>query len=969
MTRTRALLLAVASGLLTALALPQCLPWLSLRELDPAGHLEWLAWFSLVPAILALGRARSWRAALGLGLAAGLAYFYAAIWWVNHAMTSFGGVPLPLALIGLSLLVLYMAAHWALAFALAWFVRRRMGWPLWAHLPAIWVGTELLRNYLFSGFPWGNLGYLQARHLAVAQLAAVTGVYGIAALLVLVNAVLAALVEARSAHARLPWQPAAGAAVLLAAVVAYGELHLVEVRARAAVAPHLRVALVQGNVNQAIKNVGHSYGAYILGRYVPLTLEADRRGADLVAWPEAAYPFFVPPDLASLSDPRAGLPQLTRAHLLLGAGTFDERVGRDGRSVSEGSNSVFLLRPDLEVVGRYAKHHLVPFGEYVPLAGLLGGVLRSVVPQMVQQRPGAELEVLTFTPTASAEADRRSDPSALSVASPEATRSRRASTQTPTSTTTSTTRPVRLAPMICFDAIFPEVNVAFAELEPDLLLNPTTTLGTATPPAPTSSSPWCACAPSRPARPSHGRPMPECPRSSSRPARCCRGRCRSVRSTLSWRPIRTRHRGCSWRWSRSCGGGPSTLDSATSSLALPACTPQPRWRWPGAAAVPRAKAPPPPGDAWLHRPQSSSPISPGAWRRCGGRFDVERKRNRAAEITRLSEDAGFWSDNARAQGLLKEKAQHEASVQGFDRAFRAFEDARVLYELGEEAKDEATRAEAAQHAAEVELLIEKLEFERMLSGPHDRAAAIVEVKSGAGGVEAMDWAAMLYRMYTRYCERKGWEVEPADLVAGEEAGISSASFFARGEHAYGFLKAEKGVHRLVRISPFDGAARRQTSFAAVDVTPEIDDDIVIDIKEADVRVDTYRSSGAGGQKVNKTDSAVRLTHLPTGIVVAMQNERSQQKNRSMAWKILRSRLYDYEEKRRQVVLDAAEAQKKDINFGSQIRSYVLAPYRLVKDLRTGVETGKVDEVLDGELDQFVEPYLLGVRRTDRVVDD
>jgi len=473
MTRTRALLLAVASGLLTALALPQCLPWLSLRELDPAGHLEWLAWFSLVPALLALGRARSWRAALGLGLAAGLAYFYAAIWWVNHAMTSFGGVPLPLALIGLSLLVLYMAAHWALAFALAWFVRRRMGWPLWAHLPAIWVGTELLRNYLFSGFPWGNLGYLQARHLAVAQLAAVTGVYGIAALLVLVNAVLAALVEARSAHARLPWQPAAGAAVLLAAVVAYGELHLVEVRARAAVAPHLRVALVQGNVNQAIKNVGHSYGAYILGRYVPLTLEADRRGADLVAWPEAAYPFFVPPDLASLSDPRAGLPQLTRAHLLLGAGTFDERVGRDGRSVSEGSNSVFLLRPDLEVVGRYAKHHLVPFGEYVPLAGLLGGVLRSVVPQMVQQRPGAELEVLTFTPTASAEADRRSDPSALSVASPEATRSRRASTQTPTSTSTSTTRPVRLAPMICFDAIFPEVNVAFAELEPDLLLNPT----------------------------------------------------------------------------------------------------------------------------------------------------------------------------------------------------------------------------------------------------------------------------------------------------------------------------------------------------------------------------------------------------------------------------------------------------------------------------------------------------------------
>jgi peptide chain release factor 2 len=212
-------------------------------------------------------------------------------------------------------------------------------------------------------------------------------------------------------------------------------------------------------------------------------------------------------------------------------------------------------------------------------------------------------------------------------------------------------------------------------------------------------------------------------------------------------------------------------------------------------------------------------------------------------------------------------------------------------------------------------------------------------------------------------------VEPADMVAGEEAGISNASFIAHGEFAYGFLKAEKGVHRLVRISPFDSAARRQTSFAAVDVTPEVEDDIVIDIKESDVRVDTYRSSGAGGQKVNKTDSAVRLTHLPSGIVVAVQNERSQQKNRSVAWKILRSRLYELEEKKRLAAREAEEAQKKDINFGSQIRSYVLAPYRMVKDLRTGVETGKVDDVLDGDLEQFITAYLLGVRRADRPVED
>jgi peptide chain release factor 2 len=348
---------------------------------------------------------------------------------------------------------------------------------------------------------------------------------------------------------------------------------------------------------------------------------------------------------------------------------------------------------------------------------------------------------------------------------------------------------------------------------------------------------------------------------------------------------------------------------------------------------------------------------------------VERKRRRVDEIARLSEDPGFWSDNARAQALLKEKAQLEQVAGAWEKVRRSLDDAQALCELAEEAGDEATRAEAAEHAEAVAREVEALEFQRMLSGPHDRAGAIVEVKSGAGGVEAMDWAAMLYRMYTRYCERKGWEVEPADMTAGEEAGISSASFIARGEFAYGFLKAEKGVHRLVRISPFDSAARRQTSFAAVDVTPEIDDDIVIDVKETDVRVDTYRSSGAGGQKVNKTDSAVRLTHIPTGIVVAVQNERSQQKNRGVAWKILRAKLYELEEKKRAAARDAAEAQKKDIDFGSQIRSYVLQPYRMVKDLRTGVETGKVDEVLDGALDQFVQPYLLGVRRTDRAVDE
>lgn len=427
-------LLAILSGALTALALPQAIPWISLAPIDPAGHLEWLAWIGLVPGLLALDRARTWRAALGLGLLAGLAYFYAAIWWVNHAMTAFGGVPFGLAFVGLSFLVLHGAVHWAAAFAAGWAIRRRLGWPWWAHLPAVWVAAELSRNYLLTGFPWGNLGYLQARHLLVAQLASVTGVYGIAALVVLVNCVVHAFLRAALDRRPAPWPLAGATAAVVAAVLAYGASHLRAVRARAAAAPTLRVALVQGNVNQAVKNQGRRYGEQILERYVSLTVEADRRGADLVAWPEAAYPYLVPAGLASFAAVPSGIPPLRHAWLLVGAPAVGER--RDGRDET-GANSVFLLRPDLSVAGRYAKHHLVPFGEYVPLPWLLGRVLRSIVPVMVQQQPGSALRILAVDP------------------GPDGS------------------PPVRLAPMICFDALFPEVNVAFAEGDPDLLLNPT----------------------------------------------------------------------------------------------------------------------------------------------------------------------------------------------------------------------------------------------------------------------------------------------------------------------------------------------------------------------------------------------------------------------------------------------------------------------------------------------------------------
>jgi peptide chain release factor 2 len=281
-----------------------------------------------------------------------------------------------------------------------------------------------------------------------------------------------------------------------------------------------------------------------------------------------------------------------------------------------------------------------------------------------------------------------------------------------------------------------------------------------------------------------------------------------------------------------------------------------------------------------------------------------------------------------------------------------------LLELAEEEEDAVTAAEADQA---FERLAERLiaaKYEQMLSGEHDARDCFLYINSGAGGTEAMDWAGMLARMYLRYCERRGFAVELIDEQAGDEAGLKNVTFYVRGPYAYGYLKAETGVHRLVRISPFDANKRRHTSFAAVFVMPDIEEDIAVEIDPDDLRIDTYRASGHGGQKVNKTSSAIRITHLPTGIVVQCQNERSQHKNKAQAMKVLKARLYALEEKKQQEKMEKLTADKKDIEWGSQIRSYVLQPYQLVKDLRTGHETGNVQAVLDGELQPFIESYLM-----------
>jgi peptide chain release factor 2 len=316
----------------------------------------------------------------------------------------------------------------------------------------------------------------------------------------------------------------------------------------------------------------------------------------------------------------------------------------------------------------------------------------------------------------------------------------------------------------------------------------------------------------------------------------------------------------------------------------------------------------------------------------------------------------FWKDPEAAQKLLQRRKRLESDLDLLKRLQRQEDDTRVLVEWlegGEEVEKDLTAALDA-----LEQTLEGAEFQKMLGGEHDRANAILTINSGAGGTESQDWAEMLLRMYLRWCDRKGYKRDVIDLQPGEEAGIKSATVLVQGEYAYGYLSAEVGVHRLVRISPFDSAARRHTSFASVFVWPELDESIKIDVQDKDLRVDTYRSSGAGGQHVNVTDSAVRITHLPTGIVVSCQNERSQHRNRDSAMKVLKSRLYDIKMKDNQAKLDQISGVKKDIAFGNQIRSYVLHPYQLVKDHRTKEQVGDINRVLDGDIDVFIKTYLM-----------
>ena len=354
-----------------------------------------------------------------------------------------------------------------------------------------------------------------------------------------------------------------------------------------------------------------------------------------------------------------------------------------------------------------------------------------------------------------------------------------------------------------------------------------------------------------------------------------------------------------------------------------------------------------------------------AWTDSGGIFDVEIKRNRIEELNQLMASPDFWNDQGGAQSTVRELKTARATVQEFDALAVAVTDAIALLELAEDEADVATLADVAETLETLATRVDALELKSLLSEEQDHLNAVVSIHPGAGGTESQDWAEMLLRMYLRWAERSGFQTTMLDYQVGDEAGLKDATFEVTGDFGFGYLKSESGVHRLVRISPFDSSGRRHTSFASVFVFPEVDETVEVEILDSEIRIDTFRASGAGGQHVNKTDSAIRLTHLPSGIVVSSQNERSQHRNRDNAFKILRARLYAAKLEEERKKLDTLYEQKMEIAWGSQIRSYVFQPYTLVKDHRTNHEVGDVQRVMDGDIDGFIDAWLRSDRSSAR----
>lgn len=341
----------------------------------------------------------------------------------------------------------------------------------------------------------------------------------------------------------------------------------------------------------------------------------------------------------------------------------------------------------------------------------------------------------------------------------------------------------------------------------------------------------------------------------------------------------------------------------------------------------------------------------------GRALGISSLRDRVAEIEKITAEPGFWDDMENSQKILVEQKQIKDKIEKYETLISDADDAATMVEMAMEENDDSFDEEIVEAVRKIEAEIEKQRLDTLLDGEYDKNNAILTFHAGAGGTEAQDWALMLYRMYVRFAEKNDFKVKVMDILDGDEAGIKSATILIEGLNAYGYLKSESGVHRLVRVSPFDASGRRHTSFASVEVMPEISDDVSIEIRDEDIKVEAHRASGAGGQHINKTDSAIRITHIPTGIVVGCQNERSQKQNREMAMKMLKSKLLEIKEREHLEKIDDIKGDQKEIAFGSQIRSYVFMPYTMVNDHRTGCKVGNVNAVLDGDLGEFINEYL------------
>ena len=353
----------------------------------------------------------------------------------------------------------------------------------------------------------------------------------------------------------------------------------------------------------------------------------------------------------------------------------------------------------------------------------------------------------------------------------------------------------------------------------------------------------------------------------------------------------------------------------------------------------------------------------------GASLNLDAKKERIAELSRYMEAPDFWDDPERSQKMTKELKSLEDTVKSYTTLSTQYDDISELIEMGYEENDPEVIPVIQESLDEFTTNLEALRLSTLLNGEYDKNNAIIRLNAGAGGTEACDWSGMLYRMYTRYADRNGFSVEVLDMLDGDEAGIKTVTFQVNGENAYGYLKSEKGVHRLVRISPFNAAGKRQTSFVSCDVMPEIEEDLDVEINDDDLRIDTYRSSGAGGQHINKTSSAIRITHLPTGIVVTCQNERSQFQNKDKAMQMLKAKLYMLKQQENEEKISGIRGEVKDIAWGNQIRSYVLQPYTMVKDHRTGASSGNAGAVLDGDIDLFISAYLRWLSTGEKVSED